>query len=304
MRLMLLGHTGAGKTTFVASCYGAMHGHRPGGLSLRALAPSDHAELLRLHEGVATGRYPDATDCRAEYRLELRHHDTPIAPFHWSDYRGSALREPSRSQQAQHVTGDLASCEGVIVFRDGTARPGPAGRADLGRIGQFLTQAVRDAPLPVVLVMTKADRVAAPLDRASDVFEPMRKAIAASDRLFGAVVPVSCAPGGAGPGVSLAYVPLLFLLRHHVREMAARLEKEHLENACQAREHRKRAASFFGVGDWLERVLSGTSAARRASACDALADEARGKLAPVSRALEALLPLIRPLPTFGAQPRN
>lgn len=221
MRIVMLGHSGAGKTTYMASVYGAMQ--RPhGGFSLRAVDAADHRRFLALAEGIVGGTYPAGTDQRETYRFALRYRDLPVLEFDWADYRGGAILEREAGVETDRLRHDLAQADGIAVFCDADrlAR-GRRTASEMGRLSHLLGRALgRDTRrLPVVVVLTKRDCVKQIDDRILQWVDPMIRCVRASDRLAGAVVPVAC-----GPRASQVPDPLLFILAHGITLRAGDLQ--------------------------------------------------------------------------------
>jgi hypothetical protein len=105
MQLALLGQSGVGKTTFIASVYGLMQAEK--GLGLAAESGRDHEELMVAFRAIQDGRYPPATAARSEYNFALTHADERVFPFLWTDYRGGALRDRSESADAVALQQDV-----------------------------------------------------------------------------------------------------------------------------------------------------------------------------------------------------
>lgn len=66
MKIVMIGNTNVGKTTYMASLYGIMQ-QQVEGFSLKAVNTNDHARLYELAQAIAHDHYPSATDQRGEY---------------------------------------------------------------------------------------------------------------------------------------------------------------------------------------------------------------------------------------------
>src|SRR5262249_27415924 len=161
MRILMIGHSSVGKTTFMASTYGAMQAG-VNGFTLRAAEPRAHDQLVPLHGEGRRGRYPAPTDQRAEYKFQLRHDGKGCFEFTWVDFRGGAIAERSSSREAAKLVEDLKACDGTLLFFDAAAAArGDEDANEIGRVSVLLGQAIaaRQRPMPVGLVFTKADLV-------------------------------------------------------------------------------------------------------------------------------------------------
>ena len=191
MKIVMLGHSGVGKTTYVASMYKRMQ-EPVGGLSVRAEQPTDHQHLLKLAAGIRAGAYPDATASWRQYELVLRRrrwlffHDD-VYPFRWVDYRGGALFDQSDEEDAQQLEEDLESATGILAFFDITALHNLAHRRELGRLTVLLTRALSGVtrPVPVAMVLTKSDLVARVTDAHFQPLAQLATMIRASQHVVG-----------------------------------------------------------------------------------------------------------------------
>ena len=97
MDIMLLGHSGVGKTTFAASAYAELQ-EDIGGFTLAAKSEEDHRRLLDDATRIHRGLYPPPTNQRDRYSFDLCYQGRSCFPFTLIDYRGTALFERSKSQ--------------------------------------------------------------------------------------------------------------------------------------------------------------------------------------------------------------
>ena len=117
MKIVMLGHTGVGKTTYMASLYGILQ-NPINGFTLRAQSTQDHAQLMDLYHQIHYGTYPEATMQRGQYDFLLRYEGKTAYPFTWVDYRGGALRELRDSFETQQLMQELKEAEGIVMFCD------------------------------------------------------------------------------------------------------------------------------------------------------------------------------------------
>ncbi len=80
MRIVEIGHTGVGKTTYMATLYGIQQ-EGIEGFSLKAQNSSDHERLIELAKNISQGIYPSATDQRREYNFYLQYENKNIFSF-------------------------------------------------------------------------------------------------------------------------------------------------------------------------------------------------------------------------------
>lgn len=223
MKIVMIGHTGVGKTTYMASMYGSMQSS-VNGFSLRAADASDHAKLLTMFQEIACNRYPPPTDQRGEYDFHLLYEGDKVFPFHWMDYRGKAITETQASAEAQHLLRDVKEADGIMLFCDSDAMAhGRARSNQIGRMTSLVTQGLQEVsrPVPLVIVLTKADLVPALDDNLLEALSGLITATKASQNVLGTLVQVAC--GAHGFNVDL---PLLFALHIGIVMQTRVLKKE------------------------------------------------------------------------------
>jgi hypothetical protein len=120
MRIVMIGHSNVGKTTYMASMYGAMQ-VGVDGFTLRTARADDHERFVALHRMTRAGRYPAPTDQRAQYDFRLCLNGEAFFDFTWVDRRGGAILERSTSSEAAQLVQDLVECDGLLVFCDAHA---------------------------------------------------------------------------------------------------------------------------------------------------------------------------------------
>lgn len=244
MRIVMLGHSGVGKTTYMASAYGALQSNYEG-FSLRAKATSDHERFVTLAKGIAEGTYPAGTDQRETYSFILRFRGHDVLPFDWADYRGGVLMDRSAKAESAKVRNDLAHADGVAIFCDcRKLQRGQRTAQEMGRLSNLLGSSLMgvEKNLPVALVLTKRDCVRDIDERITQWVAPIVECLRSSDRLLGAQIPVAC-----GPKASDVATPLLFLLSHAIQRKSQTLAAEIKQRTQEAEGHEARAATFTGV---------------------------------------------------------
>jgi len=223
MRIVEIGHSGVGKTTFMASMYSTMQAGIEG-FKLRTAQNSDHSRLLNLSQAIRRGNYPTPTDQRSEYDFYLQYQGKDIFPFIWADYRGGAIRETKDSQQAKLLQQDLKQADGILMFCDCQALvQRDTRRNQISRMTSLITHALGDLdhPIALVVVLTKADLVDGIDDDDLKPLEGLAQALQASELIASTLVPVAC-----GPDPQNVAIPLLFTLYFGVSLQASHLAQE------------------------------------------------------------------------------
>jgi signal recognition particle receptor subunit beta len=223
MRIVEIGHSGVGKTTFMASMYSTMQTDIEG-FKLRATQSSDHTRLVKLSHSIHHGNYPTPTDQRSEYSFYLQYQGKDIFPFIWADYRGGAIRETKDSQQAKLLQQDLKQADGILMFCDCEALvKRDTRRNQISRMTSLITHALGDLdhPIALVVILTKADLVDGIDDEDLKPLEGLAQALQASELIASTLVPVAC-----GPEPQNVAIPLLFSLYFGVSLQVRHLAQE------------------------------------------------------------------------------
>ncbi len=230
MDILMLGHSRAGKTTYVSLMYQQLHKKwSVHGFQLRARDSKDDELLRKNARAISSGTYPDPTTQRAVYRLVLQYLESDIVDFTWRDYRGGALRAMSDDAQARELHADLRSASALILFSD--AQRLLHDRAAVAEVKILISNVRRaidsrgGAPTPLVIAITKCDLVDYGDDRTRKAlrlpFLPIIEAAAKTESVHGAIVPLIC-----GPRPRNVTAPVLFCLAHAVSARADQLRRE------------------------------------------------------------------------------
>ncbi len=278
MNIVMLGHSGVGKTTYMASMYGAVQA----GVDKFSLASRyirDHDDLVSLAQDIQCGTYPPPTAIKSSYDFYLKYDGRRFFPFTWSDYRGGALIERSSSDDTRQLIQDLSKCDGVLVFCDSEqAASGRGAGRDIRRmtnlIGEALSRMKR--PIPIVIVFTKYDLVEEIDEHVWDSIEGLLQIVDASEHLAGAVIPVAC--GSKPENIEL---PLLFLLYCGVAlthdALIEQMEEDELEG-----DHYARAADEHPIWDFIDSIFGDSDSDRAFEAYE----RAKQKLAELEPLIE------------------
>ena len=116
----MVGHSGAGKTSFMAGMYKYL-GDSSDGYGIRAKKTNQKKQLERMAEQLSYGRYPAGTDVQQMYNFELTCNGDDVIPFNWMDYRGGILMsdDPDEEDMDEFMKA-LAQADALVVFLDGT----------------------------------------------------------------------------------------------------------------------------------------------------------------------------------------
>jgi len=249
MNIVMLGHSGVGKTTYMASMYGTLQ-NPINGFSLKTEHSSDHERLVKNFYSIKRGYYPDATAIRSEYGFYLYHQGSNIFPFRWVDYRGGDVYERSDNEQAKMLHQDLLNANGVIVFVDcPTLASGNIRKSGIQRLINLLSVTLKEIShsIPVAIVLTKVDMVSNLGEREVNVLNPLIESMSAGDNIVGTIIPVAC-----GTEMTNVEIPLLFNLFIGIRLELARLSELVKEHVREAEYYRDKENIFVWIGRKLE----------------------------------------------------
>lgn len=128
----MIGHSGSGKTTYMAGLFARMEGGvasysishamnwSSGFSSVNERYKSQKENLERLATNLEKGVYPSGTDIHQEYNFYLKSTGEHSIPFDWYDYRGGALFEKtSFSKDVADLHNRIITADAMIVFLDG-----------------------------------------------------------------------------------------------------------------------------------------------------------------------------------------
>lgn len=217
MNIMMIGPSGTGKTSYMASMYREMSISGVNGFWVRAQRDTDHRSLVSLAAAIAKSRYPKASDVRQTYDLTLRHSANALLDFVWSDYRGGVLRESEGSQFDEFIK-DTGSADAVLLFLQATDLVGrrAAMRARIRDLTNIVFEAIdgRQQIVPIIVVVTKADLVE-PDDQTLKPLDGFVEAAQADMRVRATIVPTVC-----GPKPENVMLPVMFALYFGLRAKA------------------------------------------------------------------------------------
>ncbi|WP_411150483.1 TRAFAC clade GTPase domain-containing protein [Streptomyces sp. A30] len=231
MNIVMLGHSAAGKTTYMALMYSTMNSG-PFGFEVLCKDREQHRQLLLSAQAILRGDYPPPTDHRQIYNLKLRHGASNLVDFRWRDHRGGALTERSTSQQSAELRRDLLAADALVVFVDAhELLTAPRGARKVRSLMAPITMALADRTtfVPLVIALTKCDLLGdeADIKRFNRAFDPLINAIQQSRYVCGTLVEVAC-----GPQPQNVAGPVLFCLYWAIAKRAEELN-EQIESAMR-----------------------------------------------------------------------
>jgi energy-coupling factor transporter ATP-binding protein EcfA2 len=254
MKIVMIGNTGVGKTTYMASLYGALQ-REIEGFSVKAVDSDDHSRLSQLAKTIQTGEYPAATDQRSEYDFNLRHKNKDIIEFSWADYRGGAITSSTKDEQTDLLISDLKNADGIMMFCDCDALVRNDHRSNqIGRMVTFVNQALQkvDHIICLGIIVTKVDMISHISDTHFSHFQGLISAVNASEYVIASFIPIAC-------GLQLINVPmpLLFTLYGSVFLKMAILEAEVESHYNSAEQWIEQSKGVNGLWRWAKDSWNG-----------------------------------------------
>ncbi|MBD2134038.1 hypothetical protein H6F47_16765 [Sphaerospermopsis sp. FACHB-1094] len=250
MKIVMIGNTNVGKTTYMASLYGIMQ-EQVEGFSLKAINTNDHARLYELAQAIAHGNYPSATDQRGEYDFFLQHQGKDILAFRWADYRGGAIKEKQSSEQASLLINDLREADGIMMFCDCDAlMRGDIRANEIRRMTTLVTQALRDVekPISLAIILSKTDKISHFQEKIISPFEGLISVINASKWVIGAFIPIAC--GNQFMNVPIPLLSALYSAVYLQAYVAQALAQKSYDKAIQWQQKSQGMGGFIRwVGD-------------------------------------------------------
>ena len=164
MKILMIGHSGAGKTSFMAGMYKHL-GEKSTGYGIHSTNEKQKKQLSRLVENLNHGIYPAGTDVQSIYNFEFTMDGQIIMPFDWVDYRGGALSATSENDpELKNLVKQIKSCDALVVFLDGAKLTSSSWEieCEYNAVSSCIDQALdkkRKSWFPISFVITKADTI-------------------------------------------------------------------------------------------------------------------------------------------------
>lgn len=186
MNIMMLGHSKAGKTTFMSALYHRMSNgvynykmrydswvnylHKKNDLHIYNYtteeARKERDALIKSGEDLLKGIYPSPTCVKQEYVFNIQYGNYKDIQFNWYDYRGGALNEKAGSDSdVNDLMSKIKKSDALIVFLDGTQleEPLPKNERSFRRLIYLIKNAISEVRVdqgdyfPISFVITKDD---------------------------------------------------------------------------------------------------------------------------------------------------
>lgn len=160
----MVGHSGSGKTSFMAGMYKYL-GEDKEGYGISAKNSSQKKQLERMSKGLDRGVYPAGTDVQSRYEFAFTVLGNELVPFNWIDYRGGILlSDDPDDKDIDKFMDAIKKADALVVFLDGQKLIQPDARWNmeydilLSCIERSLT-VNHKSWFPISFVITKCDIV-------------------------------------------------------------------------------------------------------------------------------------------------
>lgn len=119
MNILMVGHSGSGKTSFMAGLYKYV-GEDPENYGISSKNENQKRQLARMASALSQGKYPSGTDVQQRYEFAFTVAGHELMPFNWIDYRGGILLsdDPDESDMNKFMSA-IKSADALVVFLDG-----------------------------------------------------------------------------------------------------------------------------------------------------------------------------------------
>lgn len=194
MKVMMIGLSSAGKTSYMGAMYNRFS-DGVGGFSIKADSSDAGQSLQRIGNNLSNGLYPSNTDIRSTYKFQLFYEDSSVMEFDWTDYRGGILVDFENEIELNKWESELHEADAVIVFLDSTAMDKKysrkySGFSQMDAISDLITRVAASHKeseiFPISFVLTKIDALKKKID--GDEWERLNellKGIASSKNIYG-----------------------------------------------------------------------------------------------------------------------
>ena len=164
MNILMVGHSGAGKTSFMAGLYKYV-GEDPENYGISAKRSTQKLQLSRMARDLVNGTYPSGTDVQQKYEFAFTVAGKELMPFNWIDYRGGILlsEEPDDEDMNKFMKA-IKKADALVVFLDGEKLVQPGAKWNMeydiliSCIESSLTVS-HHSWFPISFVITKCDKV-------------------------------------------------------------------------------------------------------------------------------------------------
>lgn len=193
MKILTIGLSGVGKTSFLSCMYGHFQESRYG----ITLCKAGDKALLQNFEKIQKNRYPERTVKRSEHRMEICSKYCEPCSVIFVDYAGNIFdeREKCGKSEIEMFHRDCMDFDGIICFIE--QKNFDLCNMSFSRTIQILSQIVsagRKRNVPIEFIVTKCDRTRIAISDLKRMLHSLLNMSEINPALYFAVFQVSCSP--------------------------------------------------------------------------------------------------------------
>lgn len=191
MKILAIGLSGAGKTSFLSCMYGHFQESRCG---ITLCSAGDNV-LLRNFEKIEKNRYPERTVKRSEHKMEICSRYCEPCSVTFVDYAGNVFdeRKMCGKSEMEMFRRDCMDFDGILCFIE--QKNFEIGNMSFDRTVQIFSQIVSTGvkrKVPIEFIVTKCDRTRAAISDLRRMLHSLLKMSEINPALYFAVFQVSC----------------------------------------------------------------------------------------------------------------
>lgn len=162
MNILMVGHSGSGKTSFMAGMYKYL-GEDKDGYGISAKNDFQKALLRRMAQDLDRGDYPSGTDVQSCYEFAFTVFGDELVPFNWIDYRGGILlSDDPDDRDIDQFMDAIQKADALVVFLDGQklVQPGAKWNMEYDILLSCIERSLsvnHKSWFPISFVITKCD---------------------------------------------------------------------------------------------------------------------------------------------------
>ena len=160
----MVGHSGSGKTSFMAGMYKYL-GEDKSGYGITAKNSNQKKQLQKMANSLERGIYPSGTDVQSKYEFAFTALGEELVPFNWIDYRGGILlSDDPDDKDIDKFMDAIKKADALVIFLDGQklVQPGAKWNMEYDILLSCIERSLsvkHKSWFPISFVITKCDIV-------------------------------------------------------------------------------------------------------------------------------------------------
>lgn len=199
LKILMLGPSATGKTTFMMTTYGMMTTDGIQGFKVKSRNPVQHKQLIKAYRQFETnGEYPEASIQMTDYQYDFSIDGDPILDFELTDIRGESIADLDTTQLREKIE----ACDVLMLFLNGyDLYMGKDMTNDLSLLYPLINTCLnleKKSKL-VMPTFTQIDRIPGGLtdevvEKLKEAVQPLIDAKEDNDKFLLQIVPTACTP--------------------------------------------------------------------------------------------------------------